>query len=242
MVIVVDDEDRGERRRPDDRRREDHARGDQLHGALRPRADLPVDDARAARRARDSADGLAEQLAVRHRRSACRSRPSTGRAPASPPPIARRRCSTAIDPATRPDDLARPGHMFPLRSRTGGVLVRTGQTEAAVDLARIAGLYPAGVICEVMNEDGTMARVPAADAVRQAPRPADDHRRRPDQLPDAHRVAGEARRVREDADRPRRLPRPRVREPGRPPDPRRAGARRDRRRQGRASCASTRRA
>ena len=65
----------------------------------------------------------------------------------------------AIDPATRPSDLARPGHMFPLRSRTGGVLVRAGQTEAAVDLARIAGLYPAGVICEIMNEDGTMARV-----------------------------------------------------------------------------------
>ena len=67
---------------------------------------------------------------------------------------------TAIDPATKPSDLARPGHMFPLRSRTGGVLVRAGQTEAAVDLARNAGLYPAGVICEVMNEDGTMARVP----------------------------------------------------------------------------------
>jgi 3,4-dihydroxy 2-butanone 4-phosphate synthase/GTP cyclohydrolase II len=66
----------------------------------------------------------------------------------------------AIDPATRPIDLARPGHMFPLRSRTGGVMVRAGQTEAAVDLARIAGLYPAGVICEIMNEDGTMARVP----------------------------------------------------------------------------------
>src|SRR5213596_2298882 len=66
----------------------------------------------------------------------------------------------AIDPATRPSDLARPGHTFPLRARTGGVLVRAGQTEAAVDLARIAGLHPAGVICEVMNEDGTMARVP----------------------------------------------------------------------------------
>jgi len=66
----------------------------------------------------------------------------------------------AIDQETQPADLARPGHMFPLRSRTGGVLARTGQTEAAVDLARIAGLYPAGVICEVMNEDGTMARVP----------------------------------------------------------------------------------
>jgi len=66
----------------------------------------------------------------------------------------------AIDPATKPSDLARPGHMFPLRSRPGGVMVRAGQTEAAVDLARIAGLYPAGVICEIMNEDGTMARVP----------------------------------------------------------------------------------
>ena len=66
----------------------------------------------------------------------------------------------AIDPATRSSNLARPGHMFPLRARTGGVMVRAGQTEAAVDLARSAGLYPAGVICEIMNEDGTMARVP----------------------------------------------------------------------------------
>jgi 3,4-dihydroxy 2-butanone 4-phosphate synthase / GTP cyclohydrolase II len=66
----------------------------------------------------------------------------------------------AVDPATKPEDLARPGHMFPLRARSGGVLERAGQTEAAVDLARLAGLYPAGVICEVMNEDGTMARVP----------------------------------------------------------------------------------
>jgi 3,4-dihydroxy 2-butanone 4-phosphate synthase/GTP cyclohydrolase II len=67
---------------------------------------------------------------------------------------------TAVDPRTRPQDLARPGHVFPLRARTGGVLVRPGQTEAIVDLARIAGLYPAGVICEIMNEDGTMARLP----------------------------------------------------------------------------------
>jgi len=67
---------------------------------------------------------------------------------------------TAIDPHTRPSDLARPGHIFPLRARSGGVLMRAGQTEASVDLARLAGLYPAGVICEVMNEDGTMARVP----------------------------------------------------------------------------------
>jgi len=67
----------------------------------------------------------------------------------------------AINPKTKPADLARPGHIFPLRARDGGVLVRAGQTEAAVDLARIAGLTPAGVICEIMNDDGTMARVPA---------------------------------------------------------------------------------
>jgi 3,4-dihydroxy 2-butanone 4-phosphate synthase / GTP cyclohydrolase II len=66
----------------------------------------------------------------------------------------------AIDSGTRPADLARPGHIFPLRARNGGVLVRAGQTEASVDLARIAGLTPAGVICEIMNDDGTMARLP----------------------------------------------------------------------------------
>jgi 3,4-dihydroxy 2-butanone 4-phosphate synthase/GTP cyclohydrolase II len=66
----------------------------------------------------------------------------------------------AIDSGTRPSDLARPGHVFPLRARNGGVLVRAGQTEASVDLARMAGLTPAGVICEIMNDDGTMARVP----------------------------------------------------------------------------------
>jgi 3,4-dihydroxy 2-butanone 4-phosphate synthase / GTP cyclohydrolase II len=67
---------------------------------------------------------------------------------------------TAIDPKTKPSDLARPGHMFPLRAQSGGVLKRAGQTEASVDLARIGGLHPSAVICEIMNEDGTMARVP----------------------------------------------------------------------------------
>jgi 3,4-dihydroxy 2-butanone 4-phosphate synthase/GTP cyclohydrolase II len=71
---------------------------------------------------------------------------------------------TAVDPKTRPQDLARPGHIFPLRARTGGVLVRPGQTEASVDIARIAGLYPAGVVCEIMSEDGTMARLPQLEA------------------------------------------------------------------------------
>lgn len=67
---------------------------------------------------------------------------------------------TVLDPNSKPNDLARPGHVFPIRARDGGVLVRAGHTEAVVDLARLAGLYPAGVICEVMNEDGTMARLP----------------------------------------------------------------------------------
>ncbi len=76
---------------------------------------------------------------------------------------------TAIAPDTRPGDLARPGHIFPLRARDGGVLVRAGQTEASVDLARIAGFDPSAVICEIMNPDGTMARTP------ELARFADDH-------------------------------------------------------------------
>src|SRR4051812_25836993 len=67
---------------------------------------------------------------------------------------------TLLDPKTKAEDLTRPGHIFPLRYREGGVLVRAGHTEAAVDLAKLAGLYPSGVICEIMNEDGSMARMP----------------------------------------------------------------------------------
>jgi 3,4-dihydroxy 2-butanone 4-phosphate synthase/GTP cyclohydrolase II len=72
-----------------------------------------------------------------------------------------------VDPATKSEDLVRPGHMFPLRARDGGVLVRAGHTEAVVDLARLADLYPAGVICEVMNEDGSMARLPQLEAMAE---------------------------------------------------------------------------
>jgi len=72
-----------------------------------------------------------------------------------------------IDPETRPEDLLMPGHMFPLRARGGGVLVRAGQTEAIIDLAKLAGLYPAGVICEIMNEDGTMARMPQLEIIAE---------------------------------------------------------------------------
>src|SRR5881296_3196522 len=71
-----------------------------------------------------------------------------------------RTIQVAIDPNSSPRDLVQPGHVFPLKARTGGVLERVGQTEAAVDLARLAGLNPSGVICEIMNDDGTMARVP----------------------------------------------------------------------------------
>jgi 3,4-dihydroxy 2-butanone 4-phosphate synthase/GTP cyclohydrolase II len=72
-----------------------------------------------------------------------------------------------IDPETKPEDLARPGHVFPLKARDGGVLVRAGHTEAIVDLARLAGLYPAGVICEIMNEDGSMAKLPQLEAMAE---------------------------------------------------------------------------
>src|ERR1035437_4117611 len=87
-----------------------------------------------------------------------RSSPPSIRARA--PPTWRTPPPAPIDRATRPADLAPPGHVFPLPARKGGVLVRGGQTEASVDLTRLAGLVPAGVICEIMNDDGTMARVP----------------------------------------------------------------------------------
>ena len=76
-----------------------------------------------------------------------------------------RTVQVAVDPKTKPPDLSRPGHIFPLQAKEGGVLARAGQTEAAVDLARLAGLTPAGVICEIMNEDGTMARMPQLEEI-----------------------------------------------------------------------------
>jgi 3,4-dihydroxy 2-butanone 4-phosphate synthase/GTP cyclohydrolase II len=105
-----------------------------------------------------------------------------------------RTIKAVIDPETKADDLARPGHIFPLRAREGGVLVRAGQTEAIVDLAKLAGLYPAGVICEIMNEDGTMARLPQLEVMADkfgikivAVADLIAHRRRHEKL--VHRVA-----------------------------------------------------
>ena len=72
-----------------------------------------------------------------------------------------------VDPVTKPEDIVQPGHMFPLRAREGGVLTRAGHTEAIVDLARLAGLYPAGVICEILNEDGSMARLPQLEVMAE---------------------------------------------------------------------------
>jgi 3,4-dihydroxy 2-butanone 4-phosphate synthase/GTP cyclohydrolase II len=82
----------------------------------------------------------------------------------------------AVDPEARPGDLVSPGHIFPLRARKGGVLVRTGQTEGSVDLARLAGLNPAGVICEVMKDDGTMARMPDLEVFAEEPPQDSNHR------------------------------------------------------------------
>ena len=95
------------------------------------------------------------------------------------------------DPKADRDDFVRPGHVLPLRAREGGVLRRPGHTEAAVDLARLAGLSPAGVLCEIVSQkvDGEMARGRRAAGVRRGPRPHDDHDRRPDRLPPAHREA-----------------------------------------------------
>src|SRR5205085_4014413 len=70
-----------------------------------------------------------------------------------------------VNPDTKPEDLGRPGHIFPLRAKKGGVLRRTGHTEAAIDLARLAGFEPAGVLVEIMNEDGTMARLPQLEVI-----------------------------------------------------------------------------
>jgi 3,4-dihydroxy 2-butanone 4-phosphate synthase/GTP cyclohydrolase II len=93
---------------------------------------------------------------------------------------------TAIEPRSTAADLARPGHIFPLRARKGGVLVRAGQTEASVDLARLAGLNPSGVLCEIMKDDGDDGAHSGSDSVLQGARAADSYRGGADPLPAAH--------------------------------------------------------
>ena len=134
-----------------------------------------------------------------------------------------RTIQVAIDPAARARDLVQPGHIFPLKAKPGGVLERTGQTEASVDLARLAGLNPSGVICEIMNDDGTMARVPDLERVLRPARAEDDHGRRPDRLPAPPRQADRARGRGRHAHRVRRLQRGRLPLAGRRQAPRRDG-------------------
>ena len=126
---------------------------------------------------------------------------------------------TAIDPGTRPSDLARPGHVFPLRAKDGGVLRRPGQTEAAVDLARLAGLYPAGVICEVMKDDGTMARMPDLLTFSELHGVRHRDHRRPHQVPAQPRVPREARGPAQAPHALRRVPSHRLREHAQREDP-----------------------
>ena len=134
-----------------------------------------------------------------------------------------RTIQVAIDPHSGPDDIVVPGHMFPLRAKDGGTLERTGHTEASVDFARLAGLIPAGVICEIMNEDGTMARVPDLAEYCKTARPEDGHGRRPHLLPAADREAGRAGRLDGAADGLRRVRRGRLPVADRRQAPRRDG-------------------
>ena len=100
-----------------------------------------------------------------------------------------RTIQAAIADDARPDDLVRPGHIFPIVAKLGGVLVRAGQTEGSVDLCKLAGLKPAGVICEVMKDDGTMARMPDLVKFAEEHDLKNRHHRRPDQIPDEKRAA-----------------------------------------------------
>ena len=164
MIIVVDDEDReneGDLTIAAEKITPAAINFMATHG--RGLICMPMTEERLDR-ARPPADGREEHGAPRDgllRPDRCEGRDD---APAFPPAIAPRPCWRRSIPAPVPTDLARPGHTFPLKARKGGVLVRAGQTEAAVDLARIAGLYPAGVICEIMSDDGSMARVPELTA------------------------------------------------------------------------------
>ena len=159
MIVLVDDEDRENEGDLTHGRRKNHARSHQFHGEVRARADLPAADEDRCDELHlplmspinTSVHGTAFTEAIDGRLGVTTGISASDRAIT---------ILTAIDPKTRPQDLARPGHIFPLRARNGGVFVRAGQTEASVDLARIAGLNPSAVICEIMNEDGTMSRIP----------------------------------------------------------------------------------
>ena len=185
------------------------------------------------RRARPAPDDRPQRGAARHRVHRL-GRGARGRDDRHLGGRPRRTIQVAIDPESTPHDLVQPGHVFPLRAQAGGVLERTGQTEAAVDLARLAGLNPSGVVCEIMNDDGTMARVSDLVPVLRAARAEDGHRRRPRRVPAPAREARRARRRGAPADRLRRVHRGRVPREADRQDARRARQGRGRRRGGRA--------
>ena len=231
MIIIVDDEDR-------------ENEGDLMVAAEkitpeivnfmatpRPRPHLPAAHPRAARGAPAPPHGHARTRPASRRPSPSRSTPSEGVTTGISAHDRARTILAAVDPATKPDDLARPGHIFPLQAVEGGVLSRAGQTEAAVDLARMAGLVPAGVICEVMNEDGSMARRAPARGDQPAVRHPDPDHRRAHPLPHASRDARPQARGDGPADVARPFPHPRLRghDPRRPPRRPRQGRRRRRR-------------
>ena len=167
ILLVVDDEDReneGDLVMAADR---GDAGGCELHGQARSRPDLRADARRAPRRAQDHDDGVATTPRPWAPRSRSPSTPAAGVTTGTSAYDRAVTIRTLVDPPMRADDLTRPGHIFPLRAMAGGVLRRAGHTEAAIDLARLAGCYPAGVICEVLDEDGGMARVPRADRARR---------------------------------------------------------------------------
>ena len=147
---------------------EGDARGDQLPQQARPRPDLPRRDARAAAGARPAADGGATTPPRSGTSFTVSIDAATGITTGISAHDRARTVQVFIDPATTPADLARPGHVFPLEAQPGGVLQRAGHTEAVVDLCRMAGLSPAGVLCEIMDDDGSMARLPRLREVADA--------------------------------------------------------------------------
>ena len=205
MVIILDDEDRENEGDLIMAARARHPRGGRLHDPPHERDHLRTDDEEQLARlelpqmVRSTASHTAPPSPSR---STCASAPPPG----CPLPTAPRPSAPWPIGLTPASDFARPGHIFPLRPRRGGVLVRAGHTEAAVDLCRLAGLKPAGVLCEIMNDDGTMARRPAAQEFARAAPAQDRHDRRSHPPSAADRALGRAPVRAERAHRIRRVP------------------------------------
>ena len=223
-----------ERGRPDHGRRHRHARAGGVHGPPHQRHPVHADAGRRCRAPAPAADGERQRRAACRRRSRSRSTTATGSPPASRPRSAPARSERWPTAMSGPEDFVRPGHIFPLIARDGGVLIRSGHTEAAVDLCRLAGVETVGVLAELVNDDGTVKRLPACREFAKAHglkivSIADliEYRQRRDQLVQACRHLRDA-----DADRPGH--RHRLRDAVRPDPARGTGLRRPGRRRARA--------